>query len=163
MEAEFEHASRVAAPVALVWEELESLAGVLRLFPGVVEIQSVDPDQIRIVARFAWGPVKWNLEGTAVTRLRVPYERLGVSVRFPGMGLTYEGDIELAGVAATETNVLYRGTLRCGHPLVSRLGGFLHDLAEDHVRSLVNKVKGLAERRHLAEQRLLRRARQQER
>ena len=157
---DFEYQERIGAPVRLVWEELEFLDRVLAQMPEALGFE-VEPDgrTASLTIKLGWGPMKWTAEGQASLREAHPVECF-LLIEVPRLQLRYEGTMHLVGMGREEAKLTYSGHLECRHWLVGRMRGLLGDLLEQHVSGVVARVNGRAERRHLAEQRLLRSAAQ---
>jgi hypothetical protein len=154
-EADHETTVRVRAPITGVWEELCSIDRLLARIPEIAYFK-VEPDgqRARISTRLAWGPVRWKV-GTAGLLEATPPHRLHWGCRAPSLEVDFEGTFELTRAGTEdETDLFYRGYLRCNHTLIRRLRGALTSVLESHVNRFPPRIATLAAQHAEAEQHL---------
>lgn len=156
LETDYETRIRTQAPVEAVWEEIHPLERLLTGIPTVTSSKiSTDGQRASITGGMARWPPSWRqLEATAEVIEAVAPERLRWAITIPSLDWHFDGTFELAPVASDETNITYRGVLRCGHPLASRLRHVVVGVLETHVQDLAARAGRRAANRTLAERAL---------
>lgn len=156
MELEVQRHERIMAPVQLVWDEMDSLDQVLSKSPQISDYEVVPGGRrARGTTRLAWGPVKWTIEVQLEIVEFVPRQRMAYCVEGPSLEVHLQGAVDLAAVGENETRLDYLGHLDVQHRMAGRMRGLFNEIAEDHVHSLVHRIKVKAEQRRLAQERLL--------
>ena len=157
MDFEFNGHRRVAAPLELVWEELDSLDQILSKTPQAFTYEVVPGGrEATVQAIFSWGPVKWTVEMQASLEEYVPPERTLLVIHAPSLDARYRLHIQLQAVGGTATKLLFGAQLDCGHRFAARMHGLLGEIMEEHVCGVVSRVQTRAEQRRRAQERLLR-------
>ena len=156
MEVELQRHERIMAPLQLVWEEMESLDQILAKTPQISDFEIVPGGRTaRGKARLAWGPVKWAIDVEFTIVEFVPRQRMAYCVEGPSLEVHLAAAVNLAAVGENETRLDYVGNLDVQHRRAGRMRGLFNEIAEDHVHSLVHRIKVKAEQRRLAQERLL--------
>ena len=143
---------RAAAPIDIVWDELHTLERLLENIPTISSFE-VDADgrHASFTGALTRWPASWRaLPGQAEITSSEPPRRLELTLTVPEVGLHFVGTFELASVAAEETNLTYRGELRCDHPLAARLRHVLTGILETHMDALATRIASRAARRTAA-------------
>jgi carbon monoxide dehydrogenase subunit G len=143
---------RAAAPLDTVWDELGALERVLENIPTISSFEvDVDGQHASFTGALTRWPASWrSLPGQVeITSSEAP-RRLELTMTVPDVGLHFVGTFELDPVAAEETNVSYRGELRCDDPLVARLRHVLTGILESHIHALATRIASRAARRTAA-------------
>jgi uncharacterized membrane protein len=146
---EWEARERVEAPADTLWEELWPLDHLLENVRTISSFE-VSPDGRRASASggLAQWPVMWReATGTAEVVEALTAEVLRWSMVIPSPELEFEGTFELTPAGAGETNLVYRGVLRCGDPHAGRLRHVLCGLLEYHLETVASRVATRAARR----------------
>lgn len=146
---EWETRERVEASAATVWEELWPLDHLLENVRTISSFE-VSPDGLRASASggLAEWPVMWRkATGTAEVVEARTAEVLRWTMTIPSLQLDFDGTFELAPAGAVETNLVYRGVLRCADPYAGRLRHVLSGLLEYHLESVASRVATRAARR----------------
>ena len=156
MEVEVQRHERIVASLQLVWEEMDSLYQILANSPQVSQYDVATGGQkARGRSRLAWGPLKWPVDlDIEITEFQ-PSRRIGFSIDAPSLEVHYEVGIDLVPIGEAETKLDFRGHLDVRHRMASRMRGLFTEIAEDQAHSLVQRVKVKAEKRRLAQERLL--------
>ncbi|MBA3743501.1 hypothetical protein [Sporichthya sp.] len=156
MELSFERNARVLAPVAMVWAEMDSLQAFLAKSPQLRNaVSHSDGTRATFTAKLAWGPLKYEVDGTAAAEEAVPNQLFVYSISAASLGARYVGHSTLAQASPMETTLDYVGHLDLNHRMATRMRGLFHEVIEEHIHGFIGRVKARAEQRRLADERLL--------
>jgi len=155
-ETDYDLTIRTRAPVETVWDELRTLERLLENTPTVSSF-SVDDDgrHASLVGGLTRWPVAWRSLAAEAEIVEVdPPHRLDWTLTVAELDLRFAGTFELTPVSAEETNLTYRGSLRCGDSPVCLLRHVLAGILEGHMEALATRLATRAARRTAAEQAL---------
>jgi carbon monoxide dehydrogenase subunit G len=155
VEISFERDARVAAPVELVWAEMNSLENVLTKSPQLLTYSVQAENRASVRTKLTWGPLKYEVDGTMAVQQTVPNQLLEYTVAIPELGLNYAAAMRTTPAGGSETTLHYVAYLELNHRLAAKLRGLFSELIEEHIHGLVGRVKTRAEQRRLADERLL--------
>jgi hypothetical protein len=156
MDIGVERQERVWAPLHLVWEEVDSLDQILSKTTQALGYEILPGGtQASMQVRLAWGPVTRNLDcQVALAEVRPPI-RVCVTIEVPALDVVMMDVVELMALAHDESKVTHRVHVECRHRRAGWMRGLLCAAAEDHVTSVLGRVKARAEHRRQAEEGLL--------
>lgn len=155
MEVRSSTEARIAAPVELVWELIDSVESILGRIPEALKVEvAATVTKARIRLLLSWGPVRWTVDGETRLEDVRKEEHLLLVTELPRLDMRFEGAMDLSRLGVAETALSYGGRLTSGRRLIGALEPMFSDLLEVHVQSLVGRVKQLAEQHHQAETRL---------
>jgi len=156
MELEVQRHERILAPIALVWDEMDSLEQILAKSPQISQFDVVPGGQrAKGSTKLAWGPLKWNVDVEVEVTGLVPLQKISFAIDGPSLEVHYEATVDISSIGEGETKLDYRGHLDVRHRMASRMRGLFNEIAEDQAHSMVHRVKVKAEQRRLAQERLL--------
>jgi carbon monoxide dehydrogenase subunit G len=156
MELEIERHERVNAPLALVWEEIDSLDRILAKTPQINDYEIVPGGRTaRGRAKLAWGPVKWAVDLEVTVTGIVPLREVSFTIDAPSLEIRATMDLAVGSMGEMETRLDYRGFIEVHHRMASRMRGLFNEVLEDQAHSLLHRAKVKAEQRRLAQERLL--------
>lgn len=156
MQLDFDRQLRITAPVAAVWEEMDSLAAIMAKSPQLdTTAIAAGVRDTPFTAHLSWGPFHHDVVGTAELPECEPERSVTYTLTVPSLIAQWTGNMQLAAVGPDITTLDYSGRLDLNHRLAPRMRGMFQELAEEHVHTLTDRVKSRAERRRLAQDRLL--------
>ena len=141
---------RVHAPLAVAWQYLSDLPGLVPLLPGCDAVEAAGEGQYRVVAHAKVGPIKTRVEGTLSVVDAVAGEALTLRVegqdRLTGSHVRAVAEFRLMPVAAGETEVRYAADVivsgRLGTIGQGIMRATMATMLADFVRRLTARVAG---------------------
>ena len=156
MHSDYKRSARIAAPVQMVWDEMNDLDAILAKSTQFVSYDlAADGRSAQIKGNLTWGPLKYAVDGRVSLDESIARELTRYVMTVPQLGLRYTGAMRITPGSATETTLDYNGDLEIEHKMAGRMRGLFNDLLEEHIHGLTTRVKARAEQRRLADERLL--------
>ena len=156
MHSDYKRNVRIAAPVHIVWDEMSDLDAVLAKSVQFVSYDlAADGRTARFKTNLSWGPLRYAVEGQASLETSTPLELTHYVVVVPQLEMKYSATMRITPNGATETTLDYTGDLEIDHRMAGRMRGLFNELLDEHVHGVTTRVKARAEKRRLADERLL--------
>jgi carbon monoxide dehydrogenase subunit G len=154
VELQIERRERVMAPLALVWDELNSLDQILAKTLHVTRYELLSRDRARGSTTLTWGPVKKTLDLDVALLGIVAERQIRYAIEARRVESRFEASIDLILLGLNETKLDYHATLEVRHRLAVRMRHPLGEMTEESVDRIIGCVKARSEKRRLAEERL---------